>query len=302
MKKYKGRNAFGFLLALCASVALAVGLAVPVHAQIPTCGTTCTNEKIKPYRIIGNIYWIGLSDHGSLLLTSPQGHIMIDTGAEEYGHWIRQNIEELGFKLKDIKYILGSHSHADHVVGFSALRELTGAKLVIGEPDVDILATGGHSDYRGSTEYFKPVKVDQGIKNGEKIQVGPITMVAHITPGHTRGCTTWTTTVQDNGRTLNVVIPCEMAVAGERAPLLNNAKYPQIADDYRKSFAYARKLPVDVFLTLRTTTHQRLDKLKRLEAGEKPNPFIDPKGLQRFVEEYEKAYLKQLADEAAAKK
>ncbi len=282
----------------CAFMLLTVGQG---WAQIPTCGTTCTNEKIKPFRIIGNIYWIGLSDHGALLFTSPQGHIMIDTGAEEYGHWIRANIEELGFKLRDVKYILGSHSHADHVGGFSAFRELTGAKLVVSALDANILASGGHSDYRGGTEYFTPVNVDVMVKDGNKVQLGPITMVAHITPGHTRGCTTWTTTVEDEGRKLNVVIPCELAVAGERAPLLNNAKYPGIADDYRKAFSIIRGLPVDVFLTLRTTTFRRIEKQKRLEQGVKPNPFIDPRGLQTFVDDYERSYLEQLDLEKSKK-
>ncbi len=279
------------------SVVLGFFLSIPLLAQIPTCGTECPNEKIQPFRIIGNIYWIGLSDHGSLLLTSPQGHIMIDTGAEENGHWIRENIEELGFELRDVKYVLGSHTHADHVGGFSLFKELTGVKLVISAADAPVLSSGGHADYRGGTEFFTPVNPDITVEDGETIQLGSLIVTAHITPGHTRGCTTWTTTVEEEGRTLNVVIPCELAVAGERAPLINNLKYPGIADDYRKAFAIVRGLPCDVFLTLRSGTFRRIEKQKRLERGERPNPFIDPKGLQVFVDAYEKRFLEQFADE-----
>ena len=229
-------------------VAMALLLAPVSFAQAPTCGTNCANYQVEPFKIIGNVYWVGLSDHGALLLTTPQGHILVDTAAAEYAPWIRENIEKLGFKLRDVKYILGTHGHADHVGGFKIFKELTGAKLIVSDLEAPLLESGGRGDFRSPTEFYDPVKLDQTVQDGERVTFGGVTLTAHITPGHTKGCTTWTTTVEEGGKRYNAVIICQPAVAGDRAPLVNNAKYPQIAEDFAKGFKVFRSLPVEVFL------------------------------------------------------
>ncbi len=271
-------------------------ISVPgVFAQTaPTCGSECPNTQIEPFRMIGNIHWVGLSDHGSLLITTPEGHVMVDTGAEEFGGWVRENVQKLGFKLRDIKYIISTHGHADHVGGFSVMKEATGAKLLTAAGDAPVLADGGKSDFRSDTEMFRPVKVDQTFNDGFQLRLGGTVLTAHITPGHTRGCTTWTTTVEEDGKKYEAVIVCQVAIAGDRAPLVKNARYPAIADDFEKAFRVLKSLKSEVFLALRSTTFGREAKLKRMQAGEKPNPFIDPKGLPAYVVEYEKRFREQL--------
>jgi metallo-beta-lactamase class B len=282
---------------MCAAVAVLFLAGSPSSGQAPAeDGSVNGNKPHKPFRVIGNIYWVGLTDHGSYLLTTPKGHILIDTTSAETAPWVRQNIEKLGFKVKDIKIILTTHPHAEHVGGFAMFKELTGAKVMVPALDAAVLADGGRSDFReDGSEKFKPVKPDRSVGDGEKVELGGMTLVAHMTPGHTKGCTAWTTVVEDSGHKYNVVIVCPAAVAGDRAPLVNNAKYPNIAEDFAKAFSVFRILPCDVFLGMRTAVFKMDEKEKRLEQGEKPNPFIDPKGYQEYIVEYERRYLDQLA-------
>lgn len=282
-----------FLLSL-----LSPPLHAPARAQTaPTCGMDCPNVPIEPFRIIGNIYWIGMSDHGSLLFTTPQGHIIMDTGAEEHSETIRGNVEKLGFRLRDVKYIVSTHGHADHVGGFAVMREATGAKVLVAAGDAPMIRDGGKSDFRSQTEPFRPATVDETFNDGYQLKLGGTVLTARLTPGHTRGCTTWTTTVEDEGRKLEVAIVCQVAIAGDRAPLVNNSKYPQIAEDFEKAFRVLKSLQPDVFLALRSTTFHREDKLRRLQAGEKPNPFIDRGRMSAYVEEYEKRFRDQLEED-----
>lgn len=260
----------------------------------PTCGADCPNTPVVPFRMIGNIYWVGMSDHGSLLFTSPEGHIIMDTGAEEHGETIRGNVEKLGFNLRDVKYIVSTHGHADHVGGFARMKEATGARVVAAAGDAPVLEDGGKSDFRAETEPFRPVKVDRAVADGFQLMLGGTVLTAHLTPGHTKGCTTWTTTVEEDGKKYEVAIVCQVAIASERAPLVNNDKYPQIAEDFEKAFRVLKSLKPDVFLALRSGTFYREAKLKRLLAGEKPNPFIDPSGLSAYITEYEKRFRDQL--------
>jgi metallo-beta-lactamase class B len=261
------------------------------------------NKPMKPFRVIGNIYWVGLTDHGSFLITTPEGHILLDTTVAGTAQNVRESIAELGFKLSDIKYIVGLHAHADHMGATAIFKELTGAKFIVSEQDAVVMADGGRSDFReDGSEQFKPVKADRTVRDGDKVTLGGVTLVAHLTPGHTRGCTTWTTTVEDGGKKYNAIFVCGVDVSGDRSPLVNNAKYPNVSGDFVQSFKVLKSLPGDVFLYTRAATIKLEEKRQRLAKGEKPNPFIDPQGYKDYVAQREKMYLDQLAHDRAAAK
>jgi metallo-beta-lactamase class B len=289
-----------FLLRGIAAAILAVaGMANVALAQSDS--APAENKPMKPFRVIGNIYWVGLTDHGAFLITTPQGHILLDTTIATTVPNVRDSIEQLGFNLKDIKYIVGLHAHADHMGGVAMFKELTGAQFAVMEQDAGVMSDGGRSDFReDGKEQFKPVKADRLLQDGDKITLGDVTMVAHLTAGHTRGCTTWTTTVEDAGKKLNVVFVCGVDVSGDRSPLVANAKYPTVAEDFERSFRVLKSLPVDVFLYTRAPNIKLETKRQRLEKGEKPNPFIDPDGFKEYVAAREKLYRDQLAHDRAA--
>src|SRR5579885_3251718 len=228
------------------------------------------NEKKDPFRIIGNIYWVGHSQIGSFLIKTPQGDILMDSTSAEQAPWVRENLEKLGVKMKDIKIMLNSHPHAEHMGGFAMFKELTGAKIITSKLTADEMATGGRTDFReDGSEQYKPVRADQIVEDGGKVSLGGTTLVAHITPGHTKGCTTWTTTVEEDGKTYNVVFFCGVTPAGpDRAPLFNNPKYPNIVSDFEHTFEVLKSLPCDVFLYARATTVHVDEKEARLKSGE----------------------------------
>jgi len=268
-----------------------------LSAQAPAGGPTNANKPMKPFRVIGNIYWVGLTDHGAFLLTTPQGDILLDTTIQKTAPFVRDSIEELGFQLRDVKIIIGTHSHADHTGATAYFKELTGAQVLWSAPDATVMADGGRSDFReDGSEQFKPIKPDRTIRDGEEVRLGGVTLVAHLTPGHTKGCTTWTTVVEDSGKKYNAVFMCGVDAVG-RVPLLHNAKYPNIAEDFAKSFTVLKSLPCEVFLYTRADTIRLEEKRKLLEQGAKPNPFIDPKGCRDYIAEREKFYLDKLAQE-----
>ncbi len=260
------------------------------------------NEKQEPFRMIGNIYWVGHTQVGAFLITTPEGHILMDTTSTEQAHWVRENIEKLGFSMKDIKIMLNSHPHEEHMGGFAMFKELTGAKLIASKLTADELAVGGRTDFReDGSEQYTPVKADQTISEGETVQFGGVTLTAHLTPGHTKGCTTWSMELEEGGEKYNVVFFCGMATAGiDRAPLLNNPKYPNIVEDYQGSFRLLKTLPCDVFLYPRATTIKLHEKRQRLNQGEKPNPFVDPAGCRGYIDEYETLFENLLAEQRAA--
>ncbi len=309
LQKRNGATVFRHPISRLTWIAIAaLFLAIPTwSAQAPapgSCSTTsgCPGDRFhnlptKPFRIIGNIYWVGLSDQVSFLITTPQGHILLDTTSEETVPWVRESIEKLGFKLKDIKTIMTTHAHGPHMGGFAIFKEITGAKIIAPAGDAYLLTDGGQSDFDAGREIFTPVKPDRVVSDGDKVSLGGVTLVAHLTPGHTKGCMTWTTVVEDSGKKYNVVIACPPAVGGDTVPLVGNAKYPNIAEDYAKAFSVLKSLPCDVFLTTRSAIFKREEKQKRLEAGEQPNPFIDPKGYQEYIADAEKRYLDKLAQD-----
>lgn len=258
------------------------------------------NQPVRPFRIIGNIYYVGATEVSSFLIVTPAGHILLDSGFAETVPQIKDNIAQLGFKLEDVKILINSHAHFDHAGGLADLKELTGAKLAASEADAAALAVGDKDDFQwGDTFAFKPVKADRILRDRDTIELGGVTMTAHLTPGHTKGCTTWTMKVEDHGKQLDVLFTGSTTIPGYK--LVDNAKYPNIVADYAHTFALLKTLKCDVFLGPHGSFFEMIDKRARLEKGEQPNPFIDPRNYREVIARTEKAYHDQLKKEQQAK-
>ncbi len=254
--------------------------------------TPAWNRSIAPYRIASNLYYVGTNYLASFLLVTPKGDILINPDYEESVPLIRDSVEKLGFHFSDIKIILISHAHDDHAAGCALAKELAKAKLMVMDADVDEIQSGGANDFEYH-QHWTPVKVDRVLHDGDKVQLGGFTLTANLTPGHTKGCTTWTTELNEGGHLYRVVIVGSANVnPGYR--LVRNKQYPQIAADYEKTFRVLRSLPCDIFLGAHGEYYNMDAKLKRLSAGG-TNPFIDPAGYRAFIEEHERAFKERLA-------
>ena len=250
-----------------------------------------SNQPQKPFRIIGNIYYVGANEVTSFLITGNARHILLDAGFAETASQIQANIEALGFHLADVKILLNSQAHFDHAGGLAKMKELTGAQLIASAADAEHMARGGKSDFAfGDRLTYEPVKADRIIRDDESITLGDTKMTAHLTPGHTKGCTTWTMSFEDGGKTYRALFLGGVTIPDYK--LVGNAQYPTIADDYARSFALLKRLPCDVFLGAHGSYFGLQQKLARL--GEKPNPFIDPDGYRRHIEERERIFHEQL--------
>lgn len=283
-------------------VVTAVLLAGPMaFAQRPRVNND--NVKREPFRMIGNIHWVGHSQVGAFLLTTPAGLILIDSTSTNDWPWVRENIEKLGFSVRDIKILLNLHPHEEHMGGMARFKALTGAKLIVSEATAAEMAVGGRTDFReDGSEQYTPVKADQTVRDGETITFGGLNLTAHLTPGHSRGGTTWTMDVEEGGKTYHAVFLSGMSPAGiERATLLHNVKYPNIKEDFEMSFRRLKSLPCDVFLYPRAPTIKLNEKQARLNRGESPNPFVDPGGCRAYIAEYEKRFQDQLKQETSAR-
>ena len=255
------------------------------------------NQPVEPYRIAGNLYYVGASDITSFLIATPEGHILLDGGFVETAPMIEANIQKLGFKLEDVKILLGSHAHFDHAGGLAELKARTGAKFAASERDAPLLARGGKGDfYFGDKGPFPPIQADRILHDGDTVALGGTTLTAHLTPGHTMGNTTWTMKAKEGDRTYDVVFaPSATILSGVK--LTNNPKYPEIAEDYAKTFRILKSLPCDVFLSSHAAFYDGLAKADRLRKGAKENPFVDPRGYKAYVAGMEKKYQEQLRRE-----
>lgn len=257
------------------------------------------NAPFQPFRLIGNIHYVGASGISSFLITTPEGHILMDTGFETTVPRIRESVTKLGFKLTDIKIILNSHAHTDHAGGHALMQELTGARILMSEADAALLASGGTNDFTPYSKEmmgYRPAKADRLLRDGDKVTLGGVTLTCHLTPGHTKGCTTWTMDVTEDGKVQHVVFFGSTSIL-TGVPLVNNAKYPGIADDLTASYKKLKSLPGDVFLAPHTGFFDLDAKAQRLARGEKPNPFIDATAFKKFLGPAEQKFLKQLAEE-----
>ena len=258
------------------------------------------NQPVAPFRILGNIYYVGASDVTAYLIATPKGHIVIDGGFEETGPMIMSNIEKLGFEVASVRIILSSHAHYDHAGGLAAIKYATGATLMAGAGDVPLLTSGGHNDPQfGDTLLFPPVVPDQALHDGDRIALGGSILFAHLTPGHTPGCVTWTMTVRERGKAYNVVFVGSPSLPSQYR-LVGNARYPNVIADYRHTYEVLKALSCDVFLTQHGSLFDLAGKSARLQKGEKPNPFIDPEGYGRFVSSTEETFEATVRQQTAA--
>ena len=237
------------------------------------------NKAFPPHKIIGNIYYVGTESLASFLVVTPEGNILINSDYERTVPVIRSSVEQLGFRFSDTKILLGSHAHADHMQGDALVKELTGAKVMAMEQDVPALQAMKPGD--------KPHPIDRVLHDGEEVKLGGTTLVAHLTPGHTRGCTTWTMKVPDGGKTYDVVIIGSVGV-NPGFKLVNNPDVPQIADEYMRSFKTLRGLACDVPLGSHPAMYSLAEKYPKLGKG--PNPFIDPAGYKAELDIQEGAF------------
>ena len=260
--------------------------------------TSAQNDWTEPFpafRIAGNLYYVGSKGLASYLVTTPEGHILINSNLEAGVPLIRNSVESLGFKFTDVKILLISHAHFDHNAGSALVKELTGAKYLVMDADVEAVESGGKSDfhYRNDPEsLYKPTKVDRVLRDGEEVKLGGSVLVAHLTPGHTKGCTTWTMKVREGSKTYNAVIVGSPNV-NPGYKLIGNALYPQIADDYEKMFRVLKSLPADLFLGAHGSYFDMETKYERFKRGQ-TTAFVDPDGYKGFVAEKEQAFRQEL--------
>lgn len=250
-----------------------------------------------PRHLIANIYYVGAVGVSSFLITTPEGHFLLDTGFEDTVPIIQRGVEQLGFNLTDIKFILSSHAHIDHVAGHALMKKCTGARVVASAGDARALESGGDDDYiqwPKDTVLYAPVKVDRIFADGERIALGGTTLTAHLTPGHTRGATSWTMDVTE-GEHVRRVVFFSSATINAGTLLVNNPLFPDFAEQFEGTFAKLKALPCDIFFAPHGDQFGMTRKFARLDRGEKENPFIDPDGWRRLITAAERAYRAQLS-------
>jgi len=214
-----------------------------------------------PHKIIGNLYYVGTRTLSSFLIVTPQGNILINSTYERNVPTIKKSIEQLGFKFSDIKILLGTHAHGDHQEGDALVKQLTNAQVMAMAEDIPAL--------RDMKPEGKEHPIDKTLHDKDSVSLGGTTLVANLTPGHTRGCTTWTMKAQDGGKTYNVVISCSLRPA--------TVFTPAIIAEFERSFKVVRSLPCDVQVGDHPAQYNMQEKYAKLRNGG-ANPFIDPPG------------------------
>jgi metallo-beta-lactamase class B len=239
-----------------------------------------------PHRIAGNLYYVGTRSLASFLITTPEGHVLINTNYEAGVPGLEDSVARLGFKFTDIKIILGSHAHADHMEGDALVKQKTGARVMAMAEDVPALERMRPGD--------KPHPIDRMLEDGDEVTLGGSTLVARLTPGHTKGCTTWTTTVRDEDRAYNVVIIGSMG-SNPGLQFVNNPNNPTIADQYKRGFQVLRSLKPDIPLASHPAMYNMFEKFARIGKG--ANPFVDPAGYTAELDAVEALFLRVLAEQ-----
>lgn len=253
-----------------------------------------------PFRIADNVYYVGTLGLGAFLFTSDEGHVLLDGALPQSAPEILSNIRELGFNPKDVRYLLNSHAHFDHSGGLAELKRETGARLVAHEGDVSALEGGFYlGSERLASFQAPPVKVDLVIEDGYVLELGPIRLVAHHTPGHSRGCTSWGATVRDGDESHEALVFCSATVAANR--ITPPLQYPGIVEDYRRTFAVARTLKVDLPLAPHPEFFSLLEKNDKAKAGA-AHAFVDREAFGKLIAQLEADFEKALAERTAAAK
>lgn len=281
--------------------ALAVLVAPALRAQ-PNQTMRSWNRPVDPYRIAGPVYSVGASDITSFLITTSEGHVLVNSGFAETAPIIEANVRRLGFRLEDVKLILASHAHVDHVGGHAALRAKTGALVLVSEGDAEAVRTGGRIFDSGGGGYVWPAcPVDRTLRDGETVTLGGLSFTARVTPGHTKGATTWIFDVPDGARSLRVAVYSSMSVI-PGVLLEGNPDYPGIAEDYARGFRTLREMRPDVVLAPHARFYGAEEKARRLLAGETGNPFVDPGLWNELIDGQERAFREGLAEQRAARR
>lgn len=274
-------------------------LSLIISVLLATAPPPAQNDYTEPFpafRIVDNLYYVGTKGVASYLITTPQGHILINSNLEAGVPLLRTSVESLGFKFSDIKILLNSHAHWDHVAGSAAIKKLTGAKYMVMEGDVSVIESGGKSDFQYGNDpssLYPATSVDRVLHDGDEVELGDAVLTARLTPGHTRGCTTWTMKVKDGANERNVVIVGSPNV-NPGYQLVNNSVYPKMAEDFERTFAVLKSLPCDYFLGAHGSYFDLETKYTRLKAGG-GQVFIDPEGYKNYVADRERAFLRELA-------
>jgi metallo-beta-lactamase class B len=256
------------------------------------------NQPFPAHRVIANVYYVGASDLATFLITTSAGHFLINSGFEETVPLIQAGVEKLGFHFQDVKILLTGQAHIDHVGGHALARKLTGARVLVMAGDDGLVASGGVGDFQYDKQArWKPCPVDHVLHDNETVSLGGVTLVARHTPGHTKGCTTFTLTADDHGKPYHVVI-VGSANANTGYRLVNNAEYPEIAEDFARTFRVLKSLECDVYLGSHGSYYGMAEKFARLKAGAQ-NPFVDPQGYKDFVAQREQTFLADLASQRA---
>ena len=273
--------------------ALLLAFALPSFAADRADWTT----PIAPFKISGNLYYVGSRDLAAYLVQTPQGNILINANLESSPALIKASVEKLGFKWADTKILLSSQAHYDHVAGAAQIVKETHAKYEVMDGDVKVAEDGGVSDFDPTLDHFPGAHVDHVLHDGEKITLGGTTLVAHKTAGHTRGCTTYTMETKDGATVHHVVIVGGWAAnpgvrfvpTGGKA-----ASYPGIKTDFEKTFVTLKALPCDIFVGAHGVYFDMLEKLARAPK-EGSAVWVDPKGYQKAVAEHEASWQQELA-------
>ena len=230
-----------------------------------------------PHQVIGPVYFVGTNALAAFLITTPQGHILMDPGYEESVPLVRNSIRTLGFKYEDVRILLNSQAHFDHAAGLAQIKKETGATLAAMSGDVPILESGGHDDFAlGDAYTFPPVKVDRVLHDGDVVELGNVRLIARHTPGHTSGATTFTTTAIDDGEAYQVVFATSTSV-NDGTQLVDNPKYPGLVADWERTYAILESLSPGVWVSQHTNVFDMEGKLAR--RGARVNPYIDPEAI-----------------------
>jgi metallo-beta-lactamase class B len=270
--------------------------AAPITPVTPQNMDLSKDGPFPAYRIIGNVYFVGSKNLCSFLIKTDNGLILINSGFEQTVPLIQASIEKLGFRMQDVKVLLASHAHPDHIGGNARMKMLTGARVLMMDADVEVARSGGKEDFQFPNSTYTPSPIDGVLHDGDQVKLGGVVLVAHKTPGHTKGCTTWTLKTRENGHDYNVVIVGSINVnAGYK--LVGNAKYPTITDDFAYTYRTMKTLPCDVALGAHPFFYNMEAKYVRLQEKPAVNPFIDPEGYRKFVDDSEKAFLQELTKE-----
>jgi len=273
----------------------ALGLAL-VSAGAQNDAPADWRRPFQAHRIVGNVYYVGTYDLACFLIVTPRGDALINTGLADSTALIRKSVNDLGFKFEDIRWLLTTQSHYDHVSAMAEIARLTGARVLATEADARLLEDGGKSDFHfGATYNFAPVKVSERLSDGQKLNLGGVEITVHLHPGHTRGSASYSLTVPEGGRNYRVLI-ANIGTINPGVHLVNNAKYPAIADDYAHTFADQKRLSCDIFLASHAGQYKLHEKYKPGMPYD-PNRFVDPEGYRQAVAAAEAAYRKQLAAE-----